>query len=251
MIVFVFTFTDNVCNVNAHRAVISLKEYAFFKAFKDFVLTLKVGFAFHIKLIKRNSCSGISFLYTFQSPVVHLLPEGANFRIPLFPLNKHIFCHLICFRMSCFRLVFFALKIAVKFNITLAHKVVTLHAKTFWCITLCLVEKLISQHRFTDVNTAVINKVYLVNFCTRCLKNTAYRFTKGIITQMPKVQRLVCIWRRIFNHYPAAFKRLFTVRAERTIFFLLCADCIKNFCRTSCLIKLYVYIRAHGNKFTD
>ena len=44
VVVFVLALAYNISNVNAHGAVFCLKEYALFKAFKDFVLALKVGF---------------------------------------------------------------------------------------------------------------------------------------------------------------------------------------------------------------
>ena len=214
LIISVFTFTNNVCNINTHRTVFCLKENALFKALHNFVFSLKVSFAFKIVFIKADSGTLVSFLYTVEGPAVHLFPESMNFWVTCFPLNQHIFRHLICFRMCSFWFVFFALEIFIKFNVALTYKVVALHAKAFRSIALCFVEELISKHRFTDVNTTVIDEVYLVNICTCSLENAAYRLTKSIVTHVSKMQRFICIWRRKFNHYTAACQRLFTVRAS-------------------------------------
>ena len=61
-------------------------------------------------------------------------------------------------------------------------------------------EELISQHRLADMNTAVIDEVYLHHLRTSCLEKMGDRLTKGIIPHMSKMERLVGIRTGELNH---------------------------------------------------
>ncbi len=104
----VFSFADSFCNVNTHRTVLCLKENAFFQSFCNFVLAFKVGFAFKVEFVKTYAGAFIGFFYAVKCPVVHFLPEFTDFFVACFPFYEHFFCHLLCFRVGGFWLVFFA-----------------------------------------------------------------------------------------------------------------------------------------------
>ena len=89
--VLVFSLSYNIRYVNAHGTVVCFEENAFFKSFKDFVLAFKVCFAFKVEFVERNSCTCIRFFYAVKRPVIHFLPQCADFGISLFPFNKHFF----------------------------------------------------------------------------------------------------------------------------------------------------------------
>ena len=74
---------------------------------------------------------------------------------------------------------------------------VALHAKRFRSIALFFVEPFIGKHTLADMNTTVINQINLANFSTGSFQDTANRFTKSVVAQMTKMQRLVCV-RRIY-----------------------------------------------------
>ena len=169
MIIFVFTLAYYISYINAHRTIFCLKENSLFQALQNFVFSLKVGFAFKVVFIKTDSSTLVSFFYAVESPAVHFFPESANFRITCFPLNQHIFCHLSSFWVSCFRLVFFTFEIFVELNVALAYKVIALHSKAFRSVAICLMKKFICEHRFTDMNTTIIDEVYLINISTSSL----------------------------------------------------------------------------------
>src|SRR5574344_401498 len=243
MISTVFILSYSFSDIDTDRTVFSFEENPLVESLHDFVFTEKVRLAFKVQLVERNTGTVICLFYAVQSPLVHKLPQSAHFRIILFPCDKHVFSLFIRFRM--FFLIF------IKFDITLTYKVIAFHMECFRCFTFRFMEKFIGNHRFADMHTAVVDNVYLVYFSTRLLENAAYTFTECIVAEMTKMQRLVCVRTREFDHDAAAGERFFAAVIKRAVFCALFCNTRKNGRSCTCFIKAAVYIRSYGEKLSE
>ena len=67
-----------------------------------------------------------------------------------------------------------------------------------------------SQHRFADVDSAVVHEVHLFNVVAVGFEQFRHRPAEQVVTYVAEMQRFVGVRRRIFHHYRgfAAFRRL-------------------------------------------
>ncbi len=90
----------------------------------------------------------------------------------------------------------------VEKHIEIADEMVALFAGLFRSDTVA--PFLPGKHRFADMDASVIDDIGLHNLITAGLQNLCQRIAQQIVAHMPKVERLIGIGRRIFNHHQRA-----------------------------------------------
>ena len=76
--------------IGPDRTVVFAEEKPFFQAFLDLFLACEIGFRLVVNLVERHAESLVSFVKTGINPIVHHLPQTANFGVVLLPFHEHL-----------------------------------------------------------------------------------------------------------------------------------------------------------------
>lgn len=164
-----------------------------------------------------NSHALIRLRESGEDPVVHLAPERTHLRVPGLPILEHLlsrraklgfekeFLALPLRQLRPRSLQRFDLlrKRLVVVDIKLADQVIPLHAGRFR--RAAVAEPFIGDHRFADMNAAVIDEVDLNDIVTDPLQQRPQRHAERVVPHMAEMLRLVRVRRGKFDENPPAF----------------------------------------------
>ena len=157
-----------VGEVGPHRVVIMTLKDTLGETLLYLGLSFQIGLAFIVDLVEAHAHLLVGLVEAGIDPRVHLLPQGAYLGIVLFPLHQHLvslldkrsllLCFLLVHALS-HELLHLLTIMLVEADIVVANEMVTLLATRLGSLTIAVFQP--SQHRLTDMYTAVIHDVGL------------------------------------------------------------------------------------------
>ena len=208
--------------VSPYRTVGTAVEDPLFQTFFHLFLTFEVSVAFVVNLVERHTEGFVGFVKTGIHPFVHLAPESAHFGVALLPFAEHFarFHHQRCFFLgACFSLFavhalfkelgfeggHFGAIMLVESHVVVADEVVAFLTRRLGCFAVAIL--LPSEHRFANVDTAVVHDVGLHHPIAVGFGNLCHRPTEEVVTDVTEVERLVGVGRGVFDHHQRALLR--------------------------------------------
>ena len=107
----------------------------------------------------------------------------------------------------------------VEGNIIVAHQMVSFFARRLRCLAVAVFQP--RKHRFTDVNTPVVDNVRLYHAVTAGSYYIGKRISQQVVTDVSQMERLIGIGRGVFNHYQRGI-RLCLAGAESRVGMNIC-----------------------------
>ena len=198
------------CEVGPNRVVVLAEEESLGKSFLHLLLTDEIGVRLVVYLVKAYAEGLVGLVESGIYPVVHLLPQCANLRIVLLPLNKHLvsllderrfflslllgsfLVHAFSHVLSLQSLHFLAI-VLVEGYVVVADKVVALLARSLRCLAVAVLQP--CEHRLADVYTTVVYDVGLHHLVAVSLHNLCQRPSEQVVANVSEVERLVGVGR--------------------------------------------------------
>ena len=193
--------------IGPNRTVFAAIEDAFLQSFQDFGLAHQIGLRFVVNLVERHAHHLVSLVETGIHPVVHLLPEGADFRIAGLPFAEHLAGFLHQGRGSLGFFLRHALgfegcglffQLIAEEDVEVANQMVALLARRFRCRAIAPL--LPGEHRLANMDATVVHDIGLDYLVAIGLQNPCQAISQQIIADVPQVERLVGVRRRVFHH---------------------------------------------------
>ncbi len=194
--------------VGPDRAVFLAVHHALFEAFEHLFLAFEIGLAFVVDFVEVNAHAFVGFVEAGIDPFVHAGPEGADFRVVVFPLHEHgagfghqgrCFFGFLVGHSLLFQGLELFLVVLVEKHVEVADKVVALLAGGFGGYAFA--PFLPGEHRFADVDAAVVDNVGLDHAVAACGDDARQRVAEQDIAEVAQVEGLVGVGRRVFDHY--------------------------------------------------
>ena len=197
--------------VDPHRIVVATVEDAFLEPLLDERLAQQISLRLVVDLVEIDAQRLVSDVETLVDPTVHGLPQRIDFGVLGLPLAQHLlrFEHDrrlllgFVFRQTLrHKLLDLSLVVLVELDVIFTDEVVALHARRRGRLAVAV--ELPGQHRLADMDAAVVDQIGLDDLMTVGGENLRDGISQEVIADMPQVQGLVGIGRRIFDHDRAA-----------------------------------------------
>ena len=195
-----FLIEPVLCEVSPYTTILAAVEVAFGEAAFYFAFAYEIGVAFVVNLIEAHTHLLVGLIKACIHPFVHLLPQRTYLWVVLLPFHEHSLCLLdewglflgcLLIYALCHKLFDLSLVLLVKTDIVVADEVVAFLATILRC--LAIAEHLPCEHRFADMNTAIVHDIGLDYVPSVGLLNLSDGVTKQVVAHMSEVQRLVGI----------------------------------------------------------
>ena len=203
--------------VGPNGAVVLAEKNAVLKTFHNRFFAKKICVRFVINLVEIDAQTFVSLVESFVHPAVHRLPKAVHFGVLGLPFAEHLlrFEHQRCVfggivlahaLFNKFLNLFFV--VFVEKHVVFSDKVVAFLARRFGSFAVAVFQP--RQHRFADVDSAVVHKVHLLYVVAVGFEQFRHRPAEQVVAYVAEVQRFVGVRRRIFHHYRgfAAFRGL-------------------------------------------
>ena len=197
--------------VDPHRIVGTAVEDTLFKPLLDERLAQQVGLRLVIDLVEIDAQRLVGHVEALVNPAVHRLPERVHLGVPGLPLAQHllrlehdrgVFLGLVLRLSLRDQLPDLRLVVFVELHVVLAHEVIALHHRR--CRGFAVSVELPRQHRLADVDAAVVHQIGLDDRMAVGLENLRHGVTQQVVADMPQMERLVGVGRRILDHHGTA-----------------------------------------------
>ena len=197
-----------VGEVSPYGAVIMALEESFLQTLLHLCLTLQIGLALIVYLVKGDTHLLVGLVEAGIYPAVHLLPQGTHLGITLLPLHQHLMgfldegsllLGLLLVHTLCNKLLDLLAVVLVEGHVVVAYQVVALLARAFRRLTVAPLQP--GEHRLADVDTTVVDDVGLHHAVAVGLHNLSQRPAKQVVANVTKMQGLVGIGAAVLNHH--------------------------------------------------
>ena len=177
--------------VGPHTIILMALEKTVGQSFLYFSLSFEVGLRFVIDLIEAYTEFLVSLIETGIYPVVHLLPQGTHLGVVLLPLHEHLMGFLnerslllgfLLIHALSHEFLNFLTVVLIEEHVVVANEVIAFLAAALRCFAITPFQP--SQHRLTDMNTAVVHDIGLHYLVTVGCHDLCQRPPKEVVAYM-------------------------------------------------------------------
>ena len=200
--------------IDPDRTVLTAVENPHVQPLLHDVLAQQVGLRLVVDLVEIDAQRLVGNVETVVHPAVHHLPQSVDLGIPGLPAAQHLlrFEHqrrpllrLLLRHARGRQLLDLGLVVPVELDVVFTDQMVALHSRRSGRFASAVA--LPRQHRLADVDAAVVDQVDLDDVMADGTQYLRDRIAQQVVADMPQMERLVGIGRRILDHHVAARRR--------------------------------------------